>query len=384
MTTTAHIDEISSFPPSNTSEDWDSAPHATDPALNPESPCPDPVDVPLPLVPGDSHWGIDTVHISYEILLDQCELALPHEIWRRSSIRMEHGIVGERWSGSKACDPGHLDIDLHTTRSTCYVKFNAARFISEDPLYLLPPDALLSLVEGIIGQLSRTVWPAFMVVTEHGEIVLAPDWAEQVRITRLDVARNLTVPREGAMRRALEAVQSRYGRSKRLLTSSGGGWSVYNSSATCGQDLLYDKRAEAMKKDKSLGSTVPEGTYRFEAQMRGDRLKRLGLDRLQRVNKQRAWEALAHRWEQTRWGSPISSGGDLSEALDGLTPDMALRILGFLCSEATGGVVKLDVRKSRDLARMCRDLGLTPGLPIEELGGGARRIDLFAGGLFEA
>jgi len=266
-------------------------------------------------------------------------------------------------------------------KSTCYLELNAARFVDSDPLYLLPPDALLPLVRGIITDLSHAVWPVFMHVSEDGEMVLEPDWAQQVRLTRLDVARNLQVSREGLMRKTLDAVQSRYSRGKKVFTSSGGGWTIYNPSAKSGQDLLYDKRAEALKKDKVLGADVPEGTYRFEAQMRGERLKRRGLGRLDRVTAQSAWEALSHRWVQTRWGSPIALGGGLAEAFEGLTPDMALRILGYLCSMGEGGIVALDDRKSRQLAKRCRGLGLTPGLPLDLMGGQAKQLDLFAGRL---
>jgi hypothetical protein len=143
--------------------------------------------------------------------------------------------------------------------------------------------------------------------------------------------------------------------------------------------LLYDKKAETLNAKKHLADRVPDGTYRFEATMRNERLNSAGMARLAHVNEERVWAALSHRWEQTRWASPISSGGDLAEALADQIPDTALRLLGYLASRAHGDLVVIDRRKERDLAARCRELGLVPGLPLESLGKASMHLDLYLG-----
>ena len=379
--------EFSSSPLSNTSEnsllepndlDIASAIDATPTVLNAQ------VNEPLPLVPGDASWGIDTVRISYGIQPEHCDPS--HELWTGTSTYIGNADAsGETWRGSRKYDQGEVRVFVYLGRGTCSLEFNAARLIDSNPLYLLPPDMLMPLVEKMVWDLHEVVWPSFLIVTGDGEITLQPNWASSVRITRLDLARDLHIESPGPVKAALEAMETRYGRRKSVETSRSGGWTVYNKTRSSGLDRCYDKAAESRHKDPDAAlKYVPEGTFRFETELKGDRLKSSGLSRLDRIHEQSSWDAMAHRWEQTRWGSLISTGTGLEEVLARLTPHLRTKVLAYLASESLGNILNLDPRVANDLARRCRDLGLTPGLPLESLGGAARCIDLFSGRLMDA
>ena len=103
-------------------------------------------------------------------------------------------------------------------------------------------------------------------------------------------------------------------------------------------DRFYDKTAEALAKnaDGATKHSVPVGTYRFEAALREQRIDAAGLTTLNQVTSQKVWDGISSRWAQTRWDTPITSGGGLQVILDTLSPDMALRILGYLHAEEKG------------------------------------------------
>ena len=321
--------------------------------------------------------------ISYEIQLEHCDSE--HPLWARSSTPMGQGYeAGDAWVGTKTYGIGQVRVCLYTAKSICTLEFNAARFVSDEPLYLLPPQLVKPLAERLIWHLHDAVWPAFMRVSDDGEITLDPDWDKQVKFRRLDIARNLHIPNAGPVKSALEAIECRHSRRKSLEMSRNGGWTLYSRTSKSGLDKIYDKTAEARAKDPDVSITVmPDDMFRFETQIQGERRKVCGLTTLDRLTDQRAWDALSHRWEQTRWGGPISDGLGLAEALSGQTPDMALRLLGYLASEAHGGLLSLDKRKCQDLAIRCRGLGLIPGVPLEQLGRASRHIDLLVGGLVD-
>jgi len=217
-------------------------------------------------------------------------------------------------------------------------------------------------------------------------VALAPDWVSQVKIRRIDIARDFQISDPGPMRKTLETVVSRYQRERAVHSSKGNGWTISNKSKSSGVDRFYDKTAEALAKNAAGAAkhSVPAGTYRFEAALREQRIDAAALTTLDQVTSQKVWDGLSSRWAQTRWGTPITSGGGLQVVLDTLSPNMALRILGYLHAEEKGLILSIDSRKRKQLGALCRELGLTPGLQSHEQGGASTRVDLWQGCLVPA
>jgi hypothetical protein len=276
-----------------------------------------------------------------------------------------------------------VQVFYYVKRGICHVEFNAARVLSQDPLYLLHPDALGPLIERLMQELHSVTWPTFFTVDEDGVVVMAPDWQSRVKFKRIDLARDIHISDPGPMRKTLAAVTSRYQRHKAINTSTGDGWTLYNRSKKSGLERLYDKTAQIRTKNPEMLTRyrVPENTYRFETALRDHRIVDAGLTTLDRVSSQSVWEAMTRRWIQTRWDSPITLGGGLRSIIRVLSDRTGLQVLGFLASDAAGGLVALTDRRRRELLKECRELGLTPGLPLEAQGGAAMHVDLWEGGL---
>ena len=100
------------------------------------------------------------------------------------------------------------------------------------------------------------------------------------------------------------------------------------------------------------------------------------------MTDERAWKALEARWSATGWGSPLPSSSGLLEALSGLSGVKTERLIGYLHLGATGQAESvLQPSHIRSQRKLARELGLTPGMPVELLGQATQHIDLAAGRL---
>jgi len=273
-----------------------------------------------------------------------------------------------------------IKVYLYTGSETCHIEFTAPRLVSAHPPDLLPAGALKALVRGVIDDLRDAIWPAFAEVTEDGEIRWTDDWATNVRVKRLDLARNFLIVDPDIVKAALDSVQSRHQRERVRYGSKRSGWTITNQTTTAGQDKMYDKQAELEgKHDTNLTSV--DGLFRFETQIEGDRLRRLGVQRLSNIDEHTAWDALSHRWEQTRWGSPLPSPDGLLQAVQRLPIRKQCTLVGYLHFAAEGMTGRLSESQQRTLRAQAKTCGLTPGMPVHLMGTPSKRLDLYSGTL---
>jgi hypothetical protein len=276
-------------------------------------------------------------------------------------------------------------VTLYLRTNRCRIEFNPSRVLSPKGTQLLPPELLNTVVSEALDEVRPAAWPMFDTVTPEGEIVRDPDWEAQVLVKRLDLARNFRISAPEAVKAALEAVDPRYLKSKHHYMTGEGAWGIENRTKSSGKDVFYDKSAE-------LGSTdidpefdarvaVEGGVLRFEAQMRTPRLKSYGLTRLDLISPQACWEALCKRWDATGWGTPITTGGDLYRLVEDLPYAKRARLVGYLMLKAHGADTGISAGQERSLRRLAKDVGLTPGLPLESQGAPNRYLDLSTGEL---
>ena len=328
-------------------------------------------------------WGIDTVTLSYNV---NPALSDPSSsLWQRSSslnLRDDMPALDDMM-GFLDLPNGRVKVILYTARDICHLHFNAAVLAHGKSEMLLVPEALTFLVESVIDAIREAVWPDFVTVDDNGEIIWDDDWTTHVRFKRIVIARNLVIADPALVKAALPSVKARYGKHQVQHKSGPNGWTIENKTAGSGTDRIYDKSAdlEALELEDHLGQ-IEGRLFRFETQIQKDRLTQAHLSTLEQVNSEAAWDALIHRWEQTGWGSPLPTKGSLLDALEGLSPLLIQRLIGFLHLEAVGlsadVVTRTQIRESRTL---CKKYGLTPGLPIDLLGPATQRIDLLAGAL---
>lgn len=338
---------------------------------------------PTPAPGCDWSWGVDTVTVSYGVVLDQCDPSSP--LWSRSSSTNLRDDLPEAevFTGFLHLPEQDVRVTLYTARSICHLHFNAARFVGSGPTDLCPADAVRPLVHRLIEQLHGEVWPEFAHVDEvSGEIHWDSDWASKVRIKRLDLARNFQVSDPAVVKTGLSHIQTRYQRTRSVEESAGGGWTVWNRTKKSGSDRLYDKSAELdLVEGQEAISSTGSHLFRFEAQLEKERLRSLGVATIDALDEAKAWAALNARWGATRWGSPLPRRGDAAQAVQALKPRDQATVLGYLHLAAEGLTDGFSDWQRRDLTKKAKSCGLTPGVPVVMLGPPSQRLDLLSGSL---
>jgi len=331
-------------------------------------------------VPADTDWGIDTVSCWLPVNLSLCssDTALWSSVSTRNRLDSEDRIQTEVLLGSLHKDFGDVRIELYPSDSRCRLHFNAARMVTPKSATLLPTPALTRIVEGILEEIRDSVWAEFDRVDDLGTVTRDADWQSQVHITRIDLARNFQVPNPELVKIGLRAAKSRNSKSTHEYTSNGT-WTFENRTKTSGTDRFYDKSAEldAYGVDEALKQK--DTTFRFEAELKKDRLNTFGLRTLDRITDENVWNAIVRRWDATGWGIALPSGGGLHSCIASLSHSMRDNLIGFLFRRAEGldGDMPAQYRRERD--KRARDLGLTPGLPVELLGPAIQFLDIYEG-----
>lgn len=327
----------------------------------------------------DADWGIDTVAISFNVNPEHCDLS--PDLWPISSTRnlRDDQPEAETFVREVSFLNGKARITLYTARNICTMHFNAARMISPKSALLLPPAALLPLVRGLVEDQKVVTCPSFIRTTDDGRERWQMDWADQVRIKRIDIARNLSILDPEAVKIGLRAARPRNMKTQHEYCSNDGGWTLENKTARSGSDRMYDKSADLARWEVEDRLQAGNPVFRFESQVQGDRLERLGLRRLSMITDESVWNALQIRWDATGWGSPLPSATGLFDAVDGLSVAMQEGLLGYLLLAASGKTGHMSAAHIAERNRLARNLGLSPGVPVHLLGAPDRHIDLAAG-----
>lgn len=335
-------------------------------------------------LPTDSDWGIDTVNLSFPVCLSACDES--SSIWSKSSnlIDLETGQEYSGWTGYHSTPNGDVRVNLNATKERCYLQFNAARLLYGKSKELLPPQALKPLVGELLIDLQYAVVAAFDINELSGEMTRSAIWSSEVKVTRLDVARNLQITQcINQVKTALELAKPRYGKTKISYENSDGGWTLVNGTASTGQDRIYDKSQELKTVEMEELIKQDQYVFRFEAQLQKDRLKRSGMTSLESISDLKVWSVLNERWDSCRWGVTVNEPGTLGKALAGLEPKRQKDLAGYLYMASIGTDVLLSRGYRYEMRKLCLKLGLTVGVPLYEQGAALLSLDLQAGSLVD-
>lgn len=332
-----------------------------------------------------SSWGIDTVKIGFKVDPSQCDR--DSDLWVTSSTQnlRNDRPEAETFRGFYVLPALErevkITINLYLMDGICHLSFNAARAVFAHKDELLPPDAMRPLVQGIVSQLLHAVWPTFVAVTADGEMVWSPDWAAQVSVKRLDIARNFEVDDAGPLRVVLPLQKGRYQRQVVTHDSGNGCWTIESPTNQVGKDKFYTKSALlALDPEESERMRArSKELLRFETQLMRGRLATYGLTTLDRVTEESTWAALEARWDATGWGTPLPETGDLLKAVEPLKPKDRALLIGYLHLAAAGAPSHLSEAQERRIRNLAKQCGVTVGVPVELVGEPISYLDLPTG-----
>lgn len=278
---------------------------------------------------------------------------------------------------------GHTTVKVifDTLKGTCKLRFNASRLLTGKSRQLLHPGALEALMNALLHELSSHIWAVFDRVDEQGTITRDLDWLSQVKVTRLDPARNLYVEDFQTLKKVLIHTKAKNGKLKQLIWDDNYGWTFCNKTKSQGMDRFYDKSAELHDKgfEESLDQTGH--WFRYEIQLEKERLKRHGFYTLAEIADDRIWEALEMRWDKCGWGVSLPEPNKLGLVLEGLSNGDQSGLLALLAAQALGLPIPMSAGTESKFRKLATQLGLTPGMALNELGPATGFLSLHAGGV---
>jgi hypothetical protein len=134
----------------------------------------------------DNGWGIGTVTLAFEVEPSLSDLDSP--LWLHRTKKMsEITENGETFIGLLPSEHANVRVFLDTGNSVCSIHFNATDLAFGERDEPLHPGALEPMVEGIVNALRDSVWPAFDRVSDKGDVIREANWADQIRVQRLDM-----------------------------------------------------------------------------------------------------------------------------------------------------------------------------------------------------
>lgn len=250
-------------------------------------------------------------------------------------------------------------MSLSTLRGSVTWEFEAGQLAGMDRPTLLHPDALIHLVTRLIQQYEHAFLPRFVAIDhETSEISWEPDWASQVRISRLDVTRDIAVPRhlERSFKEALASLNPRYSRGiAQRYENRDGGFTYYNPSGTQGEDRIYNK--DAHMKIKGDSGFI---RYRVESQVKRERLAKFKMKTLDQVSGDRVWRALESRWKALRLDKPLRNRSQILDLLAELELEQQIDAIAYLGFKTYGAENRLPRRRMTATRKVLRGRGPQP------------------------
>lgn len=276
------------------------------------------------------------------------------EDFRGVSVMVGVSETAHGWSGKVECNP--------------------SRFWNPAGCALVGPHAFLRYVPYVLS----------LMVASHGIESLRPfpEW----RVKRLDLARDFRgVSQPGVIIDALRPLHRKYARKVDVFYDpQQGGAQTLSVGTNSRMVRLYDQHAAYADKG------APEGSLRWEAQVRADFLKARGVEQVRDLSVPALDHLASSSWEWSRCGTTVSHAQSVARQVDGLvrtgelSPAKAQRLLGQMVAEATGMTWTSDRKTVAEYGRWKARLGCTPATDLlqELFNPGAKveaRLDWTAG-----
>lgn len=331
-------------------------------------------------IPTDKEWGVDFLHLSFYVNPEYTDLSTLEWYVNTSGKLSNTESIQDTYNQQFAFGKGNVTISLNATSGVCRLRFNPSTLLYGNTSELIPAEACKPLVGTLIYAMSDFVIPVFDHLDESGTITRDENWAEQVRLSRIDCSRNLLIDDGFRFKSAVEAANPRNKKDKYVYESGSKGWGLVNATKTNGKDMIYDKDVELNldefdEKFEQTNKTM----FRFETQLKRERLQKFGFRTLQTISDEQVWTAIETRWNACNWDVTFNEPGEIANSVKELCPNDASGLLGYLSKKNLGLEDKVTVGEERKYGAMARKFGLQIGKPVHELGNPTRKVSITLG-----
>lgn len=335
-------------------------------------------------IPQDVEYGVDMVYAGFDVPDTSIDLDSPLWSIDRWGSPTVPNYMHEQLFYYHDFQGSSVEVEFRLLDARCYLRFNPSRAVFGKSRQLLPAEAVEPLVGALMDELFYLVAGPFYGVDSAGEIKRLDGWADHVSLSRVDCARNLWIDDPTQFKKITFMSIPLQNPMVHSFGQHGKSWGLVHGTKTVGQDRLYDKNADLKRFDIEESLTQQEGEwFRFEAELRGDRLTKYGMKRLSSLTSERVWEAIEGRWEATRWDVSITEPGSIVSATEHLSVNDKISLFGYMEMHLLGLEQEIPESRHRKYKKMVRDLGLHANEPIETQGEKTRTVSIWEGRLVD-
>lgn len=336
--------------------------------------------LPIPTIVSDHTIGVDMIAIEIPLIPSKSDPKL-----LLSSIK--NTLLG-RW-GTKATTTlagsgAKIHFSYSMQRSSITMEFNPSRFMDPDGTSLVPVEAVARVCELLVEEYfaDGEALPAFAVTTGGEESLeeWEEDWRSQVRIVRLDTARDFHITEPRFSINLFKEARARHAKAVSIFYNKGIAetWDSPNSKKS-GHVKFYDKYRQALK--KHIKQLPVEGTFRFEYLLRGKHLQRAHIHTLEDLTPAKFENALRIGWKIAGLGEPVAHPhGWINQVNDSaLSLEEKAIVIGHLQAQESGFDLGFRKHQINEIKAKARSVGLTFRRPLSKQGNLYMQLDLDTG-----
>lgn len=325
--------------------------------------------------------GVDKIKIGFNVIPGS-------GTWKSYLDHLNGSSMGATAQGVTIYHPENqaaIHFGFYADKKSCsvYIEFNPSRFADPTGFSLVHPEK----VSGIVEELIRDYFSSGIVVPSFasGSYSMSnwhPDWKQMVRISRLDISRDMLISDPEFSPFLLKGVQSKFSRGTNLAFNEGrsNGWANFLKGAD-GRMKIYNKFEQAKK--LGISPLPPEGLYRFEYRLGGRHLKANHLHSLGDLSEDRFEAALRSGWDKSRLSTPFFkpySWVGIVEAA-ALPPSEKAEIIGYLIQEKRGVDLAYPIQEDKKIRTKIRTIGISFKRDLGVQGLATYQLDLDLGNL---
>jgi hypothetical protein len=277
-------------------------------------------------------------------------------------------------------------------RFRLYMEFNPSDFTRNTGLELCPFDLLPAITELVIRRVLLHGDPAALPLgaakaRKKGERYSLPeDWAKDIEVFRIDLARDFHITDERFSLRQLEATWPSRSRNRAATHFLNGGklnTLSYPVSNRTTKIKLYDKYEERQAKPINDAPPIPVGTFRFEISIPRHQLRLVHLTNLEVLTPKRLEKLLKEKWEVSNyWTNLIWEGEAMDLAHEStLTTARINEVIGFAECLRNSIFMRYSIKEERALKADAKRLGVSLGRAITKQGKPYAHLHFMSGDL---